>query len=263
MYVDAHCHLDCPSFDEDRDAVLARARAAGVTGLVLAGVQPCEWPRQRALAAAAPGVRWTAGLHPMVAAESDDAAIDEALAALPAAFTGEAPASGIGELGLDTRFARKETLPRQLDCFRRQLAVARALDKPVVLHILGAHGRALEVLRADGLPSAGGMVHAYSGSAELVRDYERLGLHLSIAGTVARPDARKVHLAAAAVSPDRLLIETDAPDLAPPDLGSRRNEPAAVVRVAAAVAAIRGEPVETVLRRAAANAARLFGSFDA
>ncbi len=255
MYVDAHCHLDFPAFDGDRDAVRARAREAGVAGLVVAGVRPADWPAQRALAG--PAVKWTAGLHPMCVAEGED--WEAAVAALPDAFAGADAAVGVGETGLDGRFG--DRLEAQTAAFRAHLAFARARDLPVVLHVVRAHGAALDVLRGDGVPRAGGMMHAFSGSAEVAEVCVDLGLHVSFAGPIVNANARKLRAAAARVPLDRLLVETDAPDQPLPD-GPARNEPACVRRVAAAVAAARGEDEETVLRAAARNAAALFGPFE-
>jgi TatD DNase family protein len=262
MYVDAHCHLDDERLADIEAEVFARAADAGVSGFVVAGVDPASWARQRALAARRPGVRWTAGLHPCAVASLSAEAIDAAMSALPAAFEGPNAATGLGETGLDTRFCARESLSRQESVLRASLALARALNVPVVLHLngQGTHARALATLRADGLPRAGGMVHAYSGSAELVAEYVALGLHISFAGTVCRPEARKVHAAARAVPADRLLLETDAPDLTPPDL-PRPNEPAALLAVAASVAALRGDSAAALLARSAAACAELFGEF--
>lgn len=264
MYIDAHAHLDDAAFDADRADVLARARSAGVTGHVCAGVEPALFGRQRALARDTPGLVWTAGLHPCVAATASESAIAAAIDALPDAFSGPCAAVAVGETGLDTRFCPRETLDVQLAAFRTSLAMARALDRPVVLHLNGpgTHARALALLRADGLPRAGGMVHACSASAEVVADYVALGLFISFAGTVCRPEARRVHEAARRVPGERLLAETDAPDLGLPG-GPRRNEPAALWPIGCALAALRDEPVEHVLGRSAAACRQLFGPFDA
>lgn len=263
MYVDAHCHLDDPSLAADAAGYLSRAAAVGVTGYVVAGVDPASWARQRALAAWSPGrIRWTAGLHPCAVAAASPAEVEAALAALPEAFRGDAPATGLGETGLDTRFCPRSTLPAQLDVFRASLALARDLEVPVVLHLNGdgTHARALELMRRDGLPRAGGMVHACSASAEVATQYVALGLHVSFAGTVCRSEARRVHAAARAVPAHRLLVETDAPDLTPPGL-PRPNESAALVHVARAVADVRGEVADAVLTRCATACAELFGGF--
>lgn len=261
-YVDSHSHLDFAVFDGDRDAVLERARAAGIGGHLVAGVDPAGWVRQRALAARYPGIRWTAGLHPQVAAEMTVGAIDAALAGLPAQFEGPHAASGLGETGLDKLFACSETMDVQVHAFRAQLALARELDQPLVLHILHTHGRAMALLKADGLPKAGGVIHSFSGNAELARQYVKLGLCIGFVGAVCRPNARKLHGAAAAVPDERLLIETDAPDQSPPD-HPRRNEPTALLAVAEAVARIRGRRPEDVLVLSTRNSERLFGVFNA
>jgi TatD DNase family protein len=262
--IDAHCHLDDAAFDADRDAVFVRSRAVGVVGWLVAGVDPATWARQRALAVAEPGIRWAAGLHPCAVARASIAEREAALIALPSCFQGVRPASALGETGLDTRFVPRDTLEAQVSAFRAQVALARALDLPVVLHLNGpgTHGRALAVLRGDGLPRRGGVVHAYSGSAELVADYVALGLYLSFAGTVARPDARRVHGAARATPGPRLLVETDAPDLAPPG-APRRNEPAALPEILRALAQLRGEDPGALAEQTARNAAELFGAFAA
>ena len=231
--------------------MVERARAAGVTGFVVAGVDPGGWARQRALAAEVPGVRWTAGLHPWVAARTDS--LPEG--ALAACFEGEHPACGVGETGLDAHFVPRDTLDRQAGWFRVHLALARDLGRPLVLHVVKAHGRALEQMRP--FAPLRGMVHAFSGGPELAADYLRLGLHLSLAGPVARPGARKLRAAAAMIPADRLLLETDAPDQPPP--GVDRNEPRELLTVAKAVALVRKEPAEQLLARSTALSCALFG----
>ena len=168
-------------------------------------------------------------------------------------------AFSIGETGLDrSRFCKAETLPRQEHAFRAQLALARALNLPVILHILGAHGRALELLASDGLPAAGGMVHSYSGSAEMVAQYEELGLYVSFSASVTRPNAARVLKAVRAVSADRLLVETDCPDQPPSSRDSKRNLPEWLVDVVQVVANARGESMDAVAKSTMNNAGRLF-----
>lgn len=262
LYVDTHNHLDFAAFDADRDAVLARALSRGIGGHLVAGVEPDGWVRQRALAAKHPGIRWTAGLHPQWAAKLTVPGIDTALADLPAQFEGPNAASGVGETGLDRLFVDAATLDVQIHAFRTQLAFARDLDRPLVLHIVKAHGKALEILTADGLPRAGGVVHSFSGNAELARHYVRLGLHLGFVGAVCRENAKKLRAAAAAVPDERLLIETDAPDQPPPG-HPRRNEPTALIAIAEAVAGVRGRRPEEILVLSTRNSERLFGVFNA
>lgn len=263
MYVDSHCHLDDEAFDADRDEVVARARACGIGGFMLAGVDPQTWQRQRQLAATQRGFWWSAGLHPIAVVRSTSEQRTRALQALPECFRGVHAASALGETGLDARFVPRDSLEVQLEAFREQVAIARAHDVPLILHVLGrgTHLRAIEWLERDGVPRRGGVVHSFSGSAETVPQWLALGFAISFSGSVVRPAAERAQRAAAAVPLDRLLIETDSPDLAPPGRGPR-NEPGALLDVAAALAKIHGSTPEAILVATSANARRLFGALE-
>jgi TatD DNase family protein len=256
---DSHCHLHSDRVGALAGELIARARAAGVHGFLLAGVDPDGWHDEDALAAAHADVFVSYGVHPQIVAELDDAATDAAVAALDRALARppqRARLVAVGEIGLDAVGARKASLDRQERAFRAQLALARRHELPVALHVLDAHARALAVLADAGVPRAGGVVHSYSGSAELARDYLALGLHLSFAGPVANERARKTRAAAAVVPRERLLVETDAPDQTPAPHRPAPNEPAFLVAIVAALAQIRGEP--DVAAFTDANARRLF-----
>ncbi len=232
MSFDAHTHLDDPAFDLDRDAVLARAAAAGVTGFFLAGADPARWDGVRELALRL-GQPWSLGIHPWWEPDTD---VDAALARLAA--VPDLPA--VGEIGLDHRAAATpEARARQVQTLRAQLALARERGMPIVLHIVRAGPEALRVLRADGVPAAGGLVHGCSLHADLVPAYLALGLQLSFGAAITRsPRAAE---AMRRVPDDRLLLETDCPDQ-PLHPGSR-GEPADLPAIVAAAAAIRGCPV--------------------
>lgn len=253
---DAHNHLDRCA---DPRASLEEAREAGVHGQLLAGVDPAGWRAQAALVGGAPDLWAAYGIHPWTAAslaeDQHAACIAELEAALDGAL-GAAPLA-LGELGLDrSRHVPSDSLERQEALFRAQLALARDRGLPVVLHIVRAHGRALELLRADGLPARGGMVHSASTPAELVPEYLDLGLHLSFAAGVTRhPRARQ---AAARVPLDRLLAETDAPDQ-PPAGHEPPNRPALLGEIVAALATVHGLGTHDMAERTEANARRLFG----
>lgn len=245
---DSHCHLHDRRVT-DADAQIARARAAGVNGFLLAGVEPSGWEDERRIASAHPDVLMAFGVHPQLVAEIDDP--DPLIAQLSAEG-----AAAIGEIGLDGMEERKQTLTLQERAFRAQLAFARDHKLPVVLHVLRAHQRALEVLRDDGVP--GGVLHSCSASADQVREYLRLGLYVSFAGTVCNPNARKVHDAARAVPSERLLVETDAPFQTPLPHRPAQNEPAFLVAIVDALAKIRGERPELLALKTETNARRLF-----
>jgi TatD DNase family protein len=252
--LDAHNHLDrCLAVDQ----TLARARAAGVRAQVLAGVDPAGWAAQAALAGQLD--LWaTFGVHPWTAAAARDPDVGALLAHLERALDGAlgvAPV-GLGELGLDrSRQVAADSLPRQERLFRAQLALARERDLPVVLHVVRAHDRALAILRRDGLPAAGGMVHSASTPPEQVGAWLALGLHLSFAGGVTRHE--KARGAAARVPLDRLLAETDAPDQAPAGRDGP-NEPAWLGDVVRALAEVHGRSPEELAAITEANARRLF-----
>jgi len=258
---DSHCHLHDVRLVADAAEVWARACAVGVTGALLAGVDPPGWLDEARLCVAYRGLFASYGLHPQIVASLDDNGLDRMLAALDDALA-EPPlgvhAVAIGEIGLDGLDDRRASLGLQERAFRAQLQRARRAGLPLSLHILAAHPRAIEVLADEGVPPAGGVVHSYSGSAELARDYLALGLSLSFAGPVANPAAKKAHRAAEMVPRDRLLVETDAPDQTPGPHRPARNEPAFLVANIAALAQIRGESPAEVAAYTEANARRLF-----
>lgn len=259
---DSHCHLHDGRMAEVRDGALARARAAGVRGFLLAGVDLEGWRVEAALAMVHPELAISYGIHPQMIAVLDDTGLALELAALADSLTGRSSLPrphAVGEIGLDgLTDETKAALPRQEQAFRDQLALARAHDLPIVLHILRTHGEALRILKADGVPAAGGVVHSYSGSAELVRDYLSLGLHISFAGAVTYPHSRRQREAARAVPLERLLVETDAPDQTPWTRRPAPNEPAFLGEVLDALAIIREEPRPLLVRATENNARRLF-----
>jgi TatD DNase family protein len=261
---DSHCHLHDRSMDAE--AAIARAREAGVRGFLLAGVDPDGWRDEDRIARAHPDVAVAYGVHPQLVAEVDDAETERMVAALSATLSAcrdggsplVAPAA-IGEIGLDGAGERRDTLDRQERAFRAQLRLAREHDLPVVLHVLRAHGRALAILREERLPRRGGVLHSYSGPAEMVRDYVALGLHLAFAGPVTLARSKKTHAAARCVPPERLLVETDAPFQSPEPYRPGPCEPAFLVAIVEALAQIRGEPAAHLAAYTEENARRLLG----
>jgi TatD DNase family protein len=260
--IDSHCHLDKPEFDADREAVLERARAAGVSDVVVPAIGPDGWAPLAAWASRTPGVHFGLGIHPQLLPELDPAGDERMLAELDAALA-RGGAAGIGECGVDAKSAEPGAGPwpapmdRQVEVLRGHLALARRHRLPVMLHCLRAHDPLLALLREEPLP-AGGVLHSYSGSAEQVGAYAALGLSFSFAGSITYERARKPVAAARAVARDRLLVETDAPDQTPrPHRG--RNEPAFLQDTAAALAAALGLAPAEVDALTSQNARRLFG----
>lgn len=259
---DAHNHLDDRRLDGERETLLSRARAVGVRGFVVAGVDQPGWERQAELARTEPDVFVCYGLHPWAAASLDDGAVDaqlEALEVLSAAPPTGAEPVGWGELGLDySKRLDRATRPRQQRAFEAQLRAAIRLDLPLVLHVVRAHEDVLRALSEVGVPEAGGMVHSFSGSREVSERYLRLGLHLSLSGSVIDHPNARVAAMVPGLPLDRLLLETDAPDQTPRPLRPARNAPENLVVVAGAVAAMRGESLSSVAEATEKNARALF-----
>lgn len=252
---DVHCHLQDGRIGADLPAVLERAAAAGVRRVMCCGIDPGDWPTVLDLAARHPMVRPSLGLHPWYL----DRRTTDWRERLETLLRDNRCA--VGEIGLDHHLPA-ETRPLQLESFRFQVRLANRLDRPASIHCRRAWRPLLETLKAEGGLGAGGLVHAYGGAPDLVPALERRNLMISFAGGITRPNARRPVEACRAVSDDRLLVETDSPDILPTGCPGPHNEPACIVRVLDAVARARGMSPETAAERTWANARRLFGGLD-
>ena len=250
-FYDSHCHLDAAEFDPDRDAVLARAREAGVARQLVPAVDRDSWDRIRSLCAAEPGLRPAYGLHPMFL----DRHRPEHLNDLAGWIESERPAA-VGECGLDF-FVEGLDPDAQRLYFQRQLELAHEFDLPLVLHARRAVEEVITSLRRVG--GLRGVVHSWSGSEEQARQLFELGFCVGIGGPVTYERARRLRRTVAAMPIDFLLLETDAPDQPDADWRGRRNEPARLRRVLEVVAELRGQPVAAIAEATTANALRLFG----
>lgn len=249
MYLaDAHTHLDFSEFDEDRDDVVLRARSVGVGHWVICGSQHERWSVTDRIAAETGGIP-ILGVHPWSTAELDAAALAPWLQDLR-----QRPLRGVGEIGLDTLHGGWENQRRGL---RDQLAIARERDLPVVLHCVRAYPELLALVARDGAPRAGGMMHAWSGHPDQVARALSLGLHVSFGPMVLHDRARKARASVPLVPDDRLLVETDCPNMKSP--GVTRGEPAHLPRVVAGVAALRGQTEAEIGALTARNLETLFG----
>ncbi len=259
--IDTHAHFDDESFDSDRESCWERALREGVRALVVPAISPDRW--QRTLSVAREGAVFAAlGVHPQALPAVSDEAIRAALDDVPS-LVRERPKRvvAIGEVGFDHTIDLERASPaRQAAVFAWHAEVAVALGLPLIVHVLRAHDAALEALERVRLPRPAGVIHSYSGSAELVPRYERLGFYLSFAGAVTRRTAKRPLAAARAVSSDKLLLETDAPDQCPTGApeGVTRCEPAMLSLIARAVATARGEDEAALRERTEQNARRLF-----
>jgi TatD DNase family protein len=246
---DTHCHLQDPRCSARVPDVLARARAAGVVRLVCCATREADWDRVLDLARDHPAVLPMLGLHPWF--------LEEAAAGWEARLGArlEAARAGIGECGLDFSPGRPDRRVQEA-AFEAHLAAER--DLPLSIHCVRAWAALLALLRRTGVPPAGAVVHAYSGSAETAAELQALGLHLSFAPFCLRPGARKAPLALAAVAADRLLFETDMP------WGPEGTfDPGQVPMLVEAAAMLRGADPEALGAQAGRNALRVFGRLAA
>ena len=248
---DTHAHLHFPEFAADLDAVLERARAAGVRRMLTIGTDVVTSRAAVALAGREPDVWAAVGIHPHEAAALDDAAFVE-IERLASADRVVA----IGETGLDF-FRNLSPREAQERAFRAQLALARRVDKPVLVHCRDAHAETLALLAAD-TPARGGIMHCFSGDLALARRCVELGLLISLAGPVTYPKPGALPEVAKMLPSDRLVVETDCPYLPPQPYRGKRNEPAYIAITAARVAELRGEPLLDLAARMSENARALF-----
>ena len=241
-------------FDADRGAVLERAAASGVATMIAIGAGgPLEAnARALALADAHAQVYATVGVHPHEASLVSSAVLDTI-----ARQATHPKVVAIGETGLDYHYDHSPR-PRQREAFAAFVQLARAAGLPVVVHLRDADADAVDILRAEHVGDVGGVIHCFSGDAASARLFLDLGMHISFSGIVTFKTADALREAARLVPSDRLLIETDAPFLAPVPFRGRRNEPALVLRTAATVADVRSEPLATVIGNTRHNTERLF-----
>jgi len=251
---DTHAHLHFPDYADDLDAVLERAHAAGVCGMVTIGTDRETNQAVVALARRLPNVWATVGIHPHDAGD----AVEADFAEIEELARSEKKVVGIGEMGLD--YFRNLSPPEaQRQVFRRQIHMARDLGKPVVIHCRDAHDDALAILADERAGEIGGVMHCFSGDVEIARRCLDLGLFISLAGPVTYKNARALPEVARFVPDDRLVVETDCPYLPPTPHRGKRNEPAYVALTAAFVAELRGVDPEALGATITANAATLFG----
>jgi len=253
MLVDTHCHLDAGEFDADRDAVVARARDAGVGLIVVPAVDAAGFDVVRALARRHPCVRYALGIHPMFV----DRAADADLAALRDAVAGAMPDPafvGIGEIGLD-HFVPGLDRVRQEHFLVEQLRIAVEFDLPVILHVRRAQDAVLKQLRR--FRPSGGIAHAFNGSAQQARQFMELGCALGFGGAMTFERARQIRRLAVELPIDAFVLETDAPDIAPAWDPRGRNEPAALPAIAAVFAALREQALDAMMAATGVNAVRV------
>ena len=253
MLIDSHVHLDAAEFAADRDEVIGAARAAGVQGFVVPAVDSDSFAAVLALAAARGDVCPALGIHPLYvtdAHEDDLDRLDEHLA------RGEAKA--VGEIGLD-HFVTDIDPARQLDFFVAQLRLARRHDLPVILHVRRAVDAVLKQLRRIGV--RGGIAHAFNGSRQQAQMFIDLGFRLGFGGAMSFAGSSRIRELARTLPLSAIVLETDAPDMAPAWGQGERNDPANLARYAALLADLRGISREEVIETTGRNLREVLGGW--
>jgi TatD DNase family protein len=251
--VDSHCHLDFPELIGELPDVVARARAAGVTRMLTICTKLRELPQVQAIAEAHEGIFFAAGTHPMSVVREPMVSVDDlvALAQHPKMV-------GIGESGLDYHYTA-DSAALQRESLHIHITAARETGLPLIIHNRDSDTDMADILRAEHAKGAFGCVmHCFSSSAELARVALDLGFYLSMSGIAAFPKSNELRAIFAAAPLDRVLLETDAPYLAPPPHRGRRNEPAYVAHTAAVGAELFGLSLPDFARATSANFDRLF-----
>jgi len=249
--VDSHCHLDAAEFDHDRDAVMRRAHAAGVTRQLVPAIEAAEWPKLRDVCAGSDGLFPAYGLHPICLASHQPAHLDE----LRHWIERERPLA-IGECGLDFHLDDLDADTQQF-YFRGQLQIARDFDLPLIVHARRAVEAVIVAVKSIG--GVRGVVHSFAGSPEQARQLAKLDFMIGLGGPVTYPRANRLRKLAATVPIEQLLLETDAPDQPDSARRGQRNEPACIVNVLDAIARLRNEAPADVAAATTRNAERLFG----
>ncbi|MBO9350193.1 MAG: TatD family hydrolase [Thermomicrobium sp.] len=251
ILVDTHCHLDLPDFDNDRPLVIERARDAGVQGFVLIAFSPTRWEAALTLAEATPGMVVALGIHPNEA-DRYDTQVEQRLRQLAR----HPLVRAIGEIGLDFHWKTTDAKTQER-AFRRQIALARELNLPIVLHQREALHELLAILE-DADPPHRGVMHCFTGDPADATRFLELGLHLGIGGIVTYRSAPDLRHAVQILPADRMVLETDAPYLAPVPYRGRRNEPAFLRATVATIAELRRQTEDEVARATTRNAVALF-----
>lgn len=251
--VDSHCHLDFPDLASETDAIIARARAAGVTRMVTICTRVRHEPRARAIAEAHPEVFYAAGTHPMSAAEEPLATLDDLIA-----LAGHPRLVGIGETGLDYHYTADSKAIQQTS-LRIHIEAAQETGLPLIIHSRDADAD-MEAILAEGMARSPYtcVMHCFSSGPRLAEAALEMGFTLSISGIAAFPKSQDLRDIFAKAPLDRLILETDSPYLAPPPYRGKRNEPAYVAHTARAMAPVLGLSFEEFAAQTTANFDRLF-----
>ncbi|UCB50168.1 MAG: TatD family hydrolase [Deltaproteobacteria bacterium] len=252
MLIDTHAHLDMKDFDKDRQATLDRALEGGITHIITIGIDLSSSLKALELAKTYDFVYASVGYHPHNATQIDQQVMGEL-----EKLVSEPKVVAWGEIGLD--FYRRYSPPdTQVEAFKRQLGIAMDLDLPVIIHDREAHRELFEILKEMRKAKTNGVIHCFSGNYDMAMALIEMGYYISIPGTVTYKKALQVQEVATGIPLDRLLVETDAPFLAPVPYRGKRNEPLFVTYTAQKIAELRNLSSQEVALKTSENAKRVF-----
>lgn len=254
--IDTHTHLDFPDFDADRTELLARCRALGVERLVVLGVHQGNWQRLWDLVQADAGLYAAFGLHPVFLDNHQPAHL-HALRDWLQRLAGHPQLCAVGEFGLDY-FLQQLDRERQQTLFEAQLRLALEFELPALLHVRRAHAATIATLKRL-KPQRGGIIHAFAGSVEEAREYLKLGFKLGLGGAPTWPQAKRLQQTLTRLPLEAVVLETDAPDMAPAMHPHQRNSPEYLPDICACLAQLMNVEPEQLAAASSRNAAQLFG----
>jgi TatD DNase family protein len=258
ILVDSHCHLDFPDFDEEREDIINRARQAGVAYMLTISTHLSRFPGVLAIAEEHQGIWCSLGVHPHEADKEAASATPERLVEL----SSHPKVIGLGETGLDYYYEHSER-SRQQESFRNHLTASQETGLPVIVHTRSADDDTIEILKeAAGNGPITGLIHCFSTSRELAEKAVELGFYISLSGIVTFKKSDELRAIVADLPLDRILVETDAPYLAPMPKRGKRNEPAFTAHTAALVAEIKGISIDELARATTENFFRLFSKAE-
>ena len=250
--IDTHCHLDIQALSSQFALLLTRARDVGVRRLVLPGVDRDGWDRMLELCRTRQGLFPAPGLHPMYMSLHRPGHLEEL-----EDLSRTTELAAIGEIGLDYYIEGSDRAAQQ-ELFERQLEIASSAHLPILLHVRKAHDQVMRTLRAKRF-SHGGIVHAFSGSAEQARQYIKFGFGIGLCGTLTYDRARRIRATAAELPQEVIVLETDSPDIPLAGHRGEDNRPEFLPEILDILAELRNEPPEETARATTANAERLLG----
>lgn len=252
MLIDSHAHLDDDRFDKDRDELIKSLESNGISRVINPGADLPSSIKSVKLSEEYENIYAAVGVHPHSADEMDEGTIE-----VLRAFGNREKVVAIGEIGLDYHY---DNSPRDIQrkWFQRQIKLANELNLPIIVHSREADQETFDIIKSQSDGNLTGVIHCYSGSVELMKEYIKLGYYISLGGPVTFKNAKMPKEVAKAVPIDRLLVETDSPYLTPEPHRGKRNEPLFVRHVAAMIAELRGMTIEELARATSENTIRLF-----